>query len=345
MRHVRSVLTCILVATLAGLALAIPAQAESKLVPSFGIECPDATTPGRAAPCWVHVEPQFFQNAPQPTGTITVSVSSLKGTVTPTTCDAAQRECSVSYTPKGTGYSSRKDTITVAYSGDAVWYSQRRSAVIAVPAELPVDMHVYCDPWSAVPGYSTHCSVHVYPGTADVLHPTGTVSFTVAASRGTVTPSCVLDVVSMSCGVSYTPTGVGSGWRKDTITASYSGDAEYGPATTTVAVAVPKRQPPYLTTYCNRYETTPGEPETCWVEFGPTLAGPDPTGAVMLKVSASRGTTTPSSCPVTVSPCMYTYTPIGVGSATRRDTVTATYPGDSFWAPATSEAVIRVPAS
>jgi hypothetical protein len=341
----RSVASCLIALVLAVLALAVPADAAGKLVPYFGIECPDATTPGRAAPCYVFVEPPLFQDAPQPTGTITVSVSSLKGTVTPTTCDAARGSCGISYTPKGTGTSWRKDTITVSYSGDSVWYSQRKSAVIAVLPEMPVDMHVYCDPSSVVPGYSTHCLVDVYPGTADVLHPTGTVSFTVPTSKGTVTPSCVLDPVYMSCGFSYTPTGVGSGLRKDTITASYSGDAEYGPATTTFAVAVPKRQPPYLSTYCNRYSATSADPDTCWVEFGPTLDGPTPTGEVTIKVTVGRGTTTPSSCPATVSPCTYTYTPEGAGSATRTDVVTVTYPGDSFWAPASFKAYIDVPAS
>lgn len=343
--HLRSAAPVLLVLALAVVVLAIPASAATKRVATFGIECPTATRPGLVAPCWVHVEPPFFQDdAPQPTGTITVSVSSLKGTVTPSACDAAQRDCTVSYTPKGTGYAARKDTITVAYSGDSVYYGQRRSAVIAVPAELPVNMRLFCDPGTIVPGHSTYCSATVNPGTGHLPSPTGTVTFTVTNSRGMVTPtSCVL--VDFSCGVSYTPTGVGTGWRKDTITASYSGDSEWGPASTTISVSVPSRQPPYLAPRCDQVETTPGVPATCWVEFGPTTSGPVPTGAVTLTVPSTRGTVTPSTCPASVTRCDFTYTPKGIGSSTRVDKITATYPGDSFWAPATGAVYVEVPAA
>jgi hypothetical protein len=346
MRHVRSVLTCILVATLAGLALAIPASAETKFTPSFGVDCPEATTPGRTVLCYVHVQ-SFVQggNLPWPTGTVSFSVPSFKGVISPTTCVLDQGACTIAYTPKGTGTSWRRDTISATYSGDSVWYSQRTSTVIAVPAELPVSFHVYCDPGSVVPGYTTHCSVSVLPGTAHLPSPTGTVSFTVPAAKGTVTPTCVL--VDMHCAIAYTPTGVGSGWRKDTITATYSGDAEWGQSTTTAVVAVPTRQPPYLATWCDQVSTTPGVAASCLVAFGPTVDGPAPTGVVTLTVPSTAGTVTPSTCPVSAptGSCQYTYTPKGVGSGTRKDTVTATYPGDSFWAPATSKVVIEVPAS
>jgi hypothetical protein len=241
-KHVWSGVTGLVSLTLAVAALAAPADAawEWKIsVMNSGANCPKATKPGVAASCrafidWRLDHPQY--PPPQPTGT--VKFSSFRGSVSPTSCDAALVSCTISYTPRGAGSALRKDTIQLSYSGDSVWYPKRTSVTIAVPVKLPVDFNL-CTPPSTEPGETVQCSAQVEPGTAYSPNPqpTGTVHFSVSSTKGTVTPTtCVINF--NSCAFTYTPKGTGTPWRKDVVTATYSGDADWTSARKTVVFQV-----------------------------------------------------------------------------------------------------------
>lgn len=343
-QHRSPVVTALCVLALAVVVLAVPANAATKRIPNFGGGCnPTATKTGDPVTCYAYVDAQL-QDDPAPTGRLTFSVPSFKGTLSRTSCDAADGFCNVSYTPKGAGSATRKDTITISYSGDSFWAADTTSVVVAVPVKLPANFNVYCQEWSTLPGRAVQCTASVYPTSGQPVWPTGIVSFAVPSYKGAVTPtSC--EIVDSSCHFSYTPIGSGSATRKDTITATYSGDADWASSLTNVVIAVPVRLPVYLSTYCDQGATAPGVPATCTIDIQPTGSGPVLTGTVSLTVPTYKGTLTPAGCAASTGSCSYTYVPKGSGSAWRKDTITATYPGDSFWAPGKTTVVLEVPAS
>lgn len=234
--HRRSAMAVLIVLAITGLALAIPAGAAAKRIPDFGGGCnPSTTTPGVAVGCYAFVDPQL-QDDPWPTGRLTFSVPSFKGTLSRTSCDAAAGFCDVSYTPKGNGSASRKDTITIAYSGDTFWTSRKTTVVVAVPAKLPVYLVTSCDRAATTPGVPAACELDIYPSTSGPT-PTGSVTLVVPTYKGTVSPaSC--NAAAGSCSFSYTPKGIATTTRKDTITATYGGDAFWGSKKATVVVEV-----------------------------------------------------------------------------------------------------------
>jgi hypothetical protein len=237
-RHRRSVRIALLVLMLAIAALAIPANAATKRIPNFGAGCnPTMTTPGVAVTCYGYVDAQL-QEDPTPTGRLTFTVPSFKGSVSPTSCDAAAGFCNFTYTPKGTGNPTRKDTITIAYSGDSFWASRKTTVVVAVPAKLPPGFGASCNQPSTTPGVPVQCSAFIYATGSNTPAPTGTITFTVPSFKGSVSPtSC--DAPAGFCSFSYTPKGSGSAFRKDTITASYPGDSFWGSTKATIVVQVP----------------------------------------------------------------------------------------------------------
>lgn len=235
--RLRSALTVPLLLVLAGVALAMPASA-AKRIPSFAGGCnPSTTTPGVAVACYTWVDSQLPDD-PAPTGTLKITAPSYKGTLSVTRCDAASF-CDFGYLPKGAGSPTRKDTITVTYSGDTFWASRTLKIVVAVPAKLPTSFGASCDQQATTPGTALHCVAFVYTSSAAAPTPTGTLTFAVPSYKGSASPaSCDVVTADGRCDFWYTPKGTGTTTRKDTITVSYSGDGFWASSRTAVVVQV-----------------------------------------------------------------------------------------------------------
>jgi hypothetical protein len=112
------------------------------------------------------------------------------------------------------------------------------TAAGAAPARDAVpDLAVVCDPATA--GQSTSCYVRADSSTSQVL---GIVRLT--AAKGVATPQrCDLAPVpgpwhTTSCAFTYTPTGAGSAWRRDTVSAQYTGSNDHAAASAGARVPV-----------------------------------------------------------------------------------------------------------
>jgi hypothetical protein len=209
----------------------------SSYCPGNGFNPPEFTTPAIAISCTVTVH-----GINQLSGAVTVSAAASKGAVTSgTSCPVGgyQTFCQFAYVPQGEGSSYRKDTITVHYPGDLHNNEATLLIKISVGPRLTPLVYVQCpNGFSTTVGTPLSCSVNAYSyGSGPPL--TGTVTVSVASSKGAVTPTTC--AVNVSCPISYTPQGRGSAYRKDTITATYSGDIRYldEKATAKIAVTAP----------------------------------------------------------------------------------------------------------
>ncbi|KAA1419374.1 hypothetical protein F0U44_13125 [Nocardioides humilatus] len=104
-------------------------KVDPKPVPAGGFSCsPNPAVPGQYVTCEVGVT-----GDPSPTGFITPSVSSNKGTVTPATCNVEDYfYCVFYYQASGTGTNTRADKVTFSYTGDANWAPTEIVASIGV---------------------------------------------------------------------------------------------------------------------------------------------------------------------------------------------------------------------
>jgi hypothetical protein len=107
---------------------------KPKPIPLLGAECGDQTTPGVPVQCAVFVDPN---GAGQPTGSVALAASSLKGTLSRKSCPATASTdpCEFTYTPKRTGSPTRVDNIRATYPGDARY--QNVSIVEGVNVSAP----------------------------------------------------------------------------------------------------------------------------------------------------------------------------------------------------------------
>src|SRR5689334_5057074 len=204
LQHPRSVLGLLLALVVSLLAVVSAANAATKPSVSLSSSCVRPTTmPGHAVSCSVNVN--WEPGLPSPSGTIALSAPSYKGTVSPTTCVVdGGTLCEFSYTPKGTGSTSRTDTITAIYSGDTNWASGRITAVVGVRTQPIPIFGTGCNLGETTPGVTMSCFVYLADsGEEGAGEPTGTVAITVPASRGSVTPTSCTYVVGGWCYFDY----------------------------------------------------------------------------------------------------------------------------------------------
>ena len=216
-----------------------PVSVRPEPSPGMGLACSAArTTPGVPVTCTGYVN----GNGVTPlNGTMTFSVPSYRGTVTPTTCAVAAlaKNCHVSYVPTGQGSASRVDTITAKYTGDP------RFADATVKATVEVDPKPYpllgfsCAAYSTTPGTPLRCALSVQ-GVSPLGQPTGHISLSVPSYKGTITPATCPANTQTTCNLTYTPVGTGSDFRTDKITMTYPGDARYASLKGVISVSVTK---------------------------------------------------------------------------------------------------------
>jgi hypothetical protein len=184
-----------------------------------------------------------------PTGVATLR-SSAPGSFT--ACDLAAgaddtAECTFTYTPLALGAgSSSSDTITASYGGDnANAASSGTTTLTLTPAVTSTTFS--CLSASTHIGYPVRCNVQVsYPqGVHDPpsggipMHSSGSGSFT-ACRLGPAQSA------SADCSTMYTPSGVGSPSRVDTITALFRGNASNATSSDTTTVRVLAAEKPMV---------------------------------------------------------------------------------------------------
>jgi hypothetical protein len=323
-QHPRVITALLLALMVSVFAVTSAASAATRPVAGMDAFClRPSTSPGVAISCTVHVA-----GNPIPTGTISFSVPSWKGVVSPTVCFVSNGDCAFSYTPKGTGSNTRKDSITASYSGDAVYDAAKITVVVFVRPMPEPNFGMGCISAETTPGVPVQCEVFLSDSGEGAGEPTGNVTFTVPSYKGFVSPGGCFFNTGGTCTLTYTPVGNGSGSRKDVITATYSGNGRYAAAKTTTTVFVGPKPAPALSFFCGS-STTPNVSVGCAMHMTGSLGSP--TGTVTFTVPSYKGVVSPSGCSAATG-CNPVYTPKGTGTATRKDTITATYPGDTRYA-------------
>lgn len=332
-QRLRSAATVLLALSLAGVVLPGPASATTSPYMSLGCFQP-STTPGVALECYASVTGPTSDD-PVPTGTVSLTAPSFKGQVSPASCDASS-PCTFAYTPKGSGSATRKDTVTATYSGDAVYTARQATVTVKVTVKPAPGLVAFCTQPYTTPGAALQCSAGTYsPGGGAA--PTGTLKVKVPTFKGSATPATC---DASGCDFTYVPKGSGTTSRRDTITVMYGGDAVYSSAQASIAVAVPAKPPVSLAVWCG-YFTTPGVPVQCDAAIYRQGPGPVPTGTITVTAPSYKGSLSPTTCAV-ATPCSFSYTPVGSGSPSRKDTVTFTYSGDTFYGSARQTWTINV---
>lgn len=217
----------------ASLIASSPASA-AKTRPTVSVFCfgtGEPQTPGYARHCDLFVLGP--SGAPQPTGTVKLSAAASKGTLSTTSCSVGA--CHFTYTPKGTGSNTRKDTVTAAYSGDVNYSARRSSTKVQVLKSPPAQMTLSCQE-TVQAGASAFCTLSYQ--IAGSFETRQNIALTAPSYKGTVAPESCFTVFSSSCTHGYTPKGRGSDTRVDKITASYPGDVFNSPAKVTETIKV-----------------------------------------------------------------------------------------------------------
>ena len=193
----------------------------------------------------------------------------------------------------------------------------------AAAAKADPFMYVVCfgNGPQATPGYALNCQAAV--GGSPV--PTGTLKISAASYKGTLSTNVCSSVTN--CSFTYTPKGKGSDYRKDTITAIYSGDSNYYSGRASTKISIAASPPARLQLTCPDSVQT-GTTAFCGLSI--QMNGPSQFGYVSLKAPTYKGTVAPPECSTFMSFCPVYYTPKGRGYDARVDKITASYAGDLY---------------
>lgn len=282
------------------------------------VSCSPPTDPiGSGTKCTVSVI------GDNPTGSVSWS-SSAAGLFAPAgTCTLSSGSCSVTYAPTSP---TTPVTIQAAYGGDS--NNQAGTSTFELTVSIsPSTIKISCSPDPIDISSQSTCTA-----TVNGYSPSGTVSFSSTDTGANFSPmSCGLVTTgnSGSCQVTYTPSTVG----KATITGSYPGDSNNGPATNTYVINV-MGAPSKTSVNCISPIAIGGQ-TTCTISV--TGYG-TPTGSVNFSSSDSGATFSPVACSLSGGTCQVTYTPSVAGSATIR----AIYSGDTTYTPSTGSGNVVV---
>ena len=235
-------------------------------------------------------------------------------------------------------------TLATDHPGNPIPVSGAQHIAIAPPTPSATTTTVGCAAGPVSIGSSVSCTVQVSNGTSPP--PTGVATLR-SSAPGSFT-ACDLAAGADDtavCTFTYTPLALGAGSSSsDTITASYSGDnanaASSGTTTLTLTSAVTS-----TTLSCSSASTHIGYPARCNVQvsFPPGVHDP-PSGGIPMHSSGSGSFTACRLGPAqgASADCSTMYTPSGVGSPSRVDTITARFRGNASNATSSDTTTIRV---
>ncbi|HEV3070726.1 MAG TPA: carboxypeptidase regulatory-like domain-containing protein [Solirubrobacteraceae bacterium] len=287
-----------------------------------------------------------------PTGAVNFRTSGSGSFAGSTSCTLSESaagvaSCTVTYTPNASPATQvRSDTLTAAYSGDALHTESNGATTVEVITPHSSATTVQCVPSSLVAeGQSTCTATVVDSATSSLSPPTGTVRFSSSGSGSfSISGKCVLSqsglaVGEASCSLTYTPSATpATQVRHDNIMAIYGGDALHNESSGATIAEVITPHPTATVLECTPSSVVAGSQSTCKVTVSDAagVAQSTPTGKVSFSSSGSGSFSGSARCTLGessggVGSCSVTYTPGGTpATQVRSDTITATYGGDTL---------------
>jgi DNA-binding beta-propeller fold protein YncE len=235
-------------------------------------------------------------------------------------------------------------TLATGTPGNPIPVSGAQHIAIAPPPPLATTTTVGCAAGSVSIGSSVSCTVQVSNGTSSP--PTGVATLHSSASGSFTACNLVAGADDTAgCTFTYTPLALGPGSSSsDTITGSYSGDkanaASSGTTTLTLTPAVTS-----TTVSCSSASTHVDNPVNCNVQVSYPQGVHDlPSGGIPMHSSGSGSFTACRLGPAhgTSADCSTKYTPSGVGSQSRVDTITARFRGNASNATSSDTTTMKV---
>ena len=226
-------------------------------------------------------------------------------------------------------------SITASYSGDTTYAPSNNSSspvseIVSQVGTSATSMTVTASPTSSVSGQPVTFTATV-TGTTGSGTPTGTITFTNGSTTlgtGSLNSSGVATFSTSS--TSTLPVG------NETITATYNGDATYASKSQTVTETVDQVGTSVTSTAVTALPTTTlsGQSVTFTATVTSTTGSATPTGSVTF----TNGSTTLGTETLTSGVATFSTSTLPVGS----DTITASYSGDTTYAPSTNTATETV---
>lgn len=258
-------------------------------------------------------------------GTITFTGAGPAGatfTTTPTACTPANGVCTVSWQPSAVG----SWIITASYSGDSTYASATNTLTVSVTA-LTTTLQFAGTPISPAVG-----SRQTLTATLGAQVSGGTVTFTFSGPNGGTAASQSCTPAAGSCSATWSPPTAGV-W---TVNASWTGNGQYGPASSTLTINVSGGA---LTL---SLVSSPAAPNTGQsTTLTAYLSQPVNDGTVSFSGSGPSGgrfTVSSTSCIPSGGTCHITWTPTTPGTWT----ITGTWSGDTQYSGATGSTTATV---
>lgn len=254
-------------------------------------------------------------------GTITFTGTGPNGAVfTSSMCTPTNGACSVSWTPSAAGTWS----FTASYSGDAAYKAVAGTVQINVTT-LSTTLTISSNPSVPTPGATATLTATLGAAIND-----GTVTFSGSGPNSATLPNTTCIPAAGSCTVSWTPPVAGI-W---TISASWSGDSQYGATSSTSTISVGSSHLT-VTVGANPNPVQVGQTDTVSVQLGQNVTG----GSVTFSDSGPNASDfTGATCAPINGGCLFLWEPTVAGT----DVITATFGGNAQYPSSSGSTTVTV---
>lgn len=249
------------------------------------------------------------------TGVITFRSGSM--TIGTATLSSGEATLNTTSLPVGT------DSVTASYSGDTNFATSSSSAVSVTVKAVATTLTLSANPTTSGLGQQVTLTATLSPSVEVSTNATGTVTF---LNGSTTLGTATLSSGAATLNISSLPLGVNA------ITASYSGNTDFAASSSSAVDVTVKAVTTTLSLSGNPTTTDLGQQVTLTATLSPSVElGTNATGTVtFLSGSATLGTATLSSGTASLNT-----TSLAAGT----DSITASYSGDTNFAPSASNAL------
>src|SRR3989475_7411170 len=301
--------------------------------------------------CMVAVTDSVAAGASVPIGTVTLTVTGVTGTFTPSPCPLTPfltfgGFCSFTFSATTTGAA----TITAHYDGDSAHATSSTTFQITIANLHPTTIPVVCTPTSATRNKPIMCTATVTDTSASgAVPPSGLVQLPVLNPNTSNPVGCTL--IGTGATSTCTATGIIGPYAPAppitfTQTTWFDGDTAHDGSITTVQLTLIRTTRTAVT--CNPSSVNLGVQTTCTatVTDSDTGTATTPSGSVTFTTSANVPLASFTGSPCTLSgtgasaTCSVTYSP--TGTIARTDTITGNYGGDAAHAAGSGTTTVTV---
>src|SRR3989475_1874243 len=300
--------------------------------------------------CMVAVTDSVAAGASVPIGTVTLTVTGVTGTFTPSPCPLTPfltfgGFCSFTFSATTTGAA----TITAHYDGDSAHATSSTTFQITIANLHPTTITVVCTPTSATRNQPIMCTATVTDTSASgAVPPSGLVQLPVLNPNTSNPVGCTL--IGTGATSTCTATGIIGPYAPAppttfTQTTWFDGDTAHDGSITTVQLTLIRTTT--TTVACLPASVNIGTATICTATVTDNDAGTviTPTGTVDFSTSGT-GTFATSPCTLAAgtttgtASCFVMYTPTGTAAGT--DTITTSYVHDAYHADSSNTATVTV---